>query len=316
MFRKSKSKQSYGTTPQAGRDKEESFDLNHGAAQTPSSVQTKTDTFESRTPQSKSHIKMKLSPYKPHSPKKTVDNSQSYFNETTTKNYAEIEQTQTSIVNPSTVESKMNKPYKPSGPDKSFPTPKPVVQVKAKDIPKAPAKQLIIGAGVMVKADITEADLVLIEGCVEGTINAKCIMILDGGSVLGEATCDVAYIAGIFTGPKLITAEKLQVGSTGRIKASISYNIISMDAGAVVTGMIVNCPPKVEEEKVEEKPAEEVSEIKKEDLVKEPIAESAKDSVNEPEKPVKKDDTIKKDPSKEAAVAADLAKDDAPTPLS
>jgi cytoskeletal protein CcmA (bactofilin family) len=163
----------------------------------------------------------------------------------------------------SAVASTSDKPvkmYKPSIPEPRMMAP----TVKPKDMPKAPAKQLIVGSGVMVNADITQADVVLVEGTIKGTIAADCLMILDGGIFQGEATCRVAYIAGIFSGPKLITSEKLQVGSTGKITASISYNVISMESGSVVTGMLTHVPPPVPEPEpvVEELPTvvEEVSE--------------------------------------------------------
>jgi cytoskeletal protein CcmA (bactofilin family) len=148
--------------------------------------------------------------------------------------------------------------YKPSIPEPKTMAP----TMKPKDMPKAAAKQLIVGSGVMVNADITQADVVLVEGTINGTISADCLMILDGGIFQGEATCRVAYIAGIFSGPKLITSEKLQVGSTGKITASISYNVISMESGSVVTGMLTHVPPPIPEPVIEDLPTvpEEVSE--------------------------------------------------------
>jgi len=125
--------------------------------------------------------------------------------------------------------------------------------LKAKDIPKVPAKQLIVGKGAVIKADVSEADLVLIEGTVEGTIDAKCIMIFNGGVVRGEAVCDEAYLAGTFIGSKLTAYEKITIKATAQIQASVSYYTISMEAGSIMSGNMVHSPQKSAPEKKSER---------------------------------------------------------------
>jgi Polymer-forming cytoskeletal len=76
------------------------------------------------------------------------------------------------------------------------------------------------------------------QGSLEGKIAAKRIVVAEGGRFSGEASCDIADVAGRFEGISLVCSNKLTVKSTGHIASAMSYASLSVDAGGVLSGSV------------------------------------------------------------------------------
>ncbi|CAM9335897.1 unnamed protein product [Chrysoparadoxa australica] len=102
--------------------------------------------------------------------------------------------------------------------------------------PRNSESNMLVGRFVLMKADISEAELVVVHGTLEGTIECKYLIIETGGMVTGTVKCEFADIAGRFDGKDLYVKTKLAVRTSGRVHASVSYSGLVVDSGGVLVG--------------------------------------------------------------------------------
>lgn len=114
------------------------------------------------------------------------------------------------------------------------PAPEPVAMSgSAADMP---GSKLSIGANINLKGvEISNCDVLHIEGNVEATINSKAMEIAKPGRLNGTAIIDVAEIHGDFSG-ELTARAKLVVHSTGRVTGTIRYGKLVVAEGGTVNG--------------------------------------------------------------------------------
>jgi cytoskeletal protein CcmA (bactofilin family) len=109
-----------------------------------------------------------------------------------------------------------------------------------KATPKDEGNKLIVGAHIELKdSEITDCDILIVEGRVKSTIKSRQIRIAQGGVFVGTAEVDVAEIHGFFDG-NLIAHKKLIVHATAHIHGHISYTSMTVEDGAIITGSIEN----------------------------------------------------------------------------
>ena len=73
--------------------------------------------------------------------------------------------------------------------------------------------KLIVGPNIKLKGvEITDCDTLVVEGCVEATMNSRVIHIAENGAFKGSAEIDIAEIYGEFEGD-LTVREKLVIYS-------------------------------------------------------------------------------------------------------
>ncbi|MDO4706577.1 MAG: polymer-forming cytoskeletal protein [Comamonadaceae bacterium] len=111
----------------------------------------------------------------------------------------------------------------------------------APDSGKEEAKQqskLTVGPNIKLKGvEITDCDVLSIDGVVEATLESKLIQISEQGSFNGTANIDVAEIRGSFDG-ELTVREKLTVFATGKVTGKIRYGKLVVEEGASISGEI------------------------------------------------------------------------------
>jgi len=113
-------------------------------------------------------------------------------------------------------------------------TPAPTEPVKA--IAKDEGNKLIVGPNIKLKgAEITNCDILVVEGRVEAAMNSKQIRITEGGVFVGKAEIDVAEIGGLFDG-ELTVRDHLVIRATGQVKGTIRYGTITIEQGGVIVG--------------------------------------------------------------------------------
>ena len=117
--------------------------------------------------------------------------------------------------------------------------------------PKDEGNKLIVGPHIELKgSEITDCEILVVEGRVESTMKSRQIRIAQGGVFIGTAEVDVAEIRGFFDG-QLIVHKRLIIYATAQIHGHINYASMTVEDGAVVTGTI-NVLPKQSDLSAEE----------------------------------------------------------------
>ncbi|MEO8485872.1 MAG: polymer-forming cytoskeletal protein [Betaproteobacteria bacterium] len=96
--------------------------------------------------------------------------------------------------------------------------------------------KLIVGRNVKLKGvEISDCEMVVVEGQVEASVTAKGMQIAKPGTLKGNAVIDIAEIDGDFTG-ELTAHTKLVVNGTGRVSGTIRYGSLIVAEGGEITG--------------------------------------------------------------------------------
>lgn len=96
--------------------------------------------------------------------------------------------------------------------------------------------KLSIGVNIKLKGvEITDCDVLIIEGQVEATVHSKVMQIDEPGTLNGTAVIDVAEIRGEFSG-ELTAQTRLVVHGTGRVSGTIRYGKLVVEEGGELTG--------------------------------------------------------------------------------
>ena len=99
-----------------------------------------------------------------------------------------------------------------------------------------PGSRLHVGVNIKLKGvEISDCDVLVIEGHVEATVNSKAMQIDRPGTLKGTALIDVAEVHGDFTG-ELTARTRLVVHGTGRVSGSIRYGKLVVEEGGEISG--------------------------------------------------------------------------------
>ena len=114
--------------------------------------------------------------------------------------------------------------------------------VSARESTPAPSPEEVAGSklfvGVNIKlkgVEISNCDVLVIEGQVDATINSKVMEISKPGTLTGTAMIDVAEIHGEFSG-ELTARTKLVVHGTGRVTGTVRYGKLVVAEGGTLDG--------------------------------------------------------------------------------
>ena len=109
--------------------------------------------------------------------------------------------------------------------------------------PDTPGSQLFVGPNIKLKGvEISECDVLIVEGHVEATVNSKSMQIAKPGTLKGVAVIDVAEIDGEFSG-ELTARAKLIVRGTGRVSGKIRYGRLIVADGGEISGDVQRIDP-------------------------------------------------------------------------
>jgi cytoskeletal protein CcmA (bactofilin family) len=99
-----------------------------------------------------------------------------------------------------------------------------------------PGSKLHVGVNIKLKGvDISDCDVLVIEGSVEATVHSKAMQIAPPGTLKGTAVIDVAEIHGEFAG-ELTARMRLVVHGTGRVSGTIRYGKLIVAEGGELSG--------------------------------------------------------------------------------
>ncbi len=104
-------------------------------------------------------------------------------------------------------------------------------------------RRLAIGVDINLKGvEISNCDVLVIEGNVDATVHSKAMEILAPGRLNGTATIDIAEIHGTFEG-ELTARTRLVVHGTGRVTGTIRYGSLVVAEGGSLTGELTRLEP-------------------------------------------------------------------------
>jgi cytoskeletal protein CcmA (bactofilin family) len=102
--------------------------------------------------------------------------------------------------------------------------------------PAETGSKLIVGPNIKLKgSEITDCEILVVEGRVEASMNSRDIRIAEGGIFSGKAEIDVAEIRGLFEG-ELTARKRLVVYATGKVTGTIRYGAMMVEEGGVIAG--------------------------------------------------------------------------------
>ena len=109
-------------------------------------------------------------------------------------------------------------------------------QQAAKSASSDEGSKLIVGPNIKLKgSEITDCEILVVEGRVEASMNSRDIRIAEGGVFSGKAEIDVAEVRGTFEG-ELTARKRLVVYATGKVSGTIRYGALMVEEGGTITG--------------------------------------------------------------------------------
>ena len=101
---------------------------------------------------------------------------------------------------------------------------------------QSPGSKLFVGVNIKLKGvEVSDCDLLVIEGHVEATVHSKEMQISQPGTLNGTAQIDVAEVHGEFTG-ELTARSRLVVHGTGKVSGTIRYGKLIVEEGGTISG--------------------------------------------------------------------------------
>jgi cytoskeletal protein CcmA (bactofilin family) len=114
--------------------------------------------------------------------------------------------------------------------------PTPGIYTPGLGLAEAPGSKLFVGINIKLKGvEISDCDVLVVEGQVEATVYSKGLQIAKPGTLKGTAAIDVAEIFGEFSG-ELTARTRLVVHGTGRVSGTIRYGKLIVAEGGEISG--------------------------------------------------------------------------------
>ena len=119
----------------------------------------------------------------------------------------------------------------------------PAKESPTREIDEAAGSKLSVGPNIKLKGvEISNCDILVVEGQMEATVNSTAMKIAAQGTLKGVAVIDVAEIHGEFSG-ELTARKKLIVHGTGRVTGAIRYGTLVVIEGGDLTGDVKRLDP-------------------------------------------------------------------------
>jgi cytoskeletal protein CcmA (bactofilin family) len=99
----------------------------------------------------------------------------------------------------------------------------------------------IIAKDVTIAGNIAAGDDVQINGVVEGDVHCVNLTLGETGRVVGAITAENVVVAGTVDGP--ISATKVALVSTAQVSSDVSYQDLSIEPGARISGRLLWTQP-------------------------------------------------------------------------
>lgn len=111
-------------------------------------------------------------------------------------------------------------------------------ETPAAAIPAENGSKLIVGPNIKLKgSEITDCEILVVEGRVEASMKSRDIRIAEGGVFSGKAEIDVAEVRGDFEGD-LTARKRLVIYATGKVSGVIRYGALTVEEGGSLSGEV------------------------------------------------------------------------------
>lgn len=100
---------------------------------------------------------------------------------------------------------------------------------------KHPKLEVVIGSETVIKGEIISKGTVRIDGRFEGTLSADCVIIGEGGNILGDVTAKTMIAAGRLIG-NVHATESVEIQPKGEVTGDIYSHKLSVAEGGVFEG--------------------------------------------------------------------------------
>jgi len=125
-----------------------------------------------------------------------------------------------------------------------------------KSAPGEDGNKLIVGPNIKLKgSEITDCEILVVEGRVEASMNSRDIRIAEGGVFSGKAEIDVAEVRGTFEGD-LTARKRLVIYATGKVSGVIRYGAMMIEEGGIISGDVATLSAGASLAKLPEAPAQ------------------------------------------------------------
>jgi cytoskeletal protein CcmA (bactofilin family) len=105
---------------------------------------------------------------------------------------------------------------------------------------EASGSKLFVGVNIKLKGvEISDCDVLVVEGHVEATVHSKAMEIAKPGTLHGNVMIDIAEVHGTFSG-ELTARTRLVVHGTGRVSGKIRYGELVVHQGGEVSGDVAH----------------------------------------------------------------------------
>lgn len=109
--------------------------------------------------------------------------------------------------------------------------------------------KLIVGPNIKLKgSEITDCEILVVEGRVEASMNSRDIRIAEGGVFSGKAEIDVAEVRGLFEGD-LTARKQLVIYASGKVTGKIRYGALTIEEGGAISGDVATLTKDVQTSK-------------------------------------------------------------------
>lgn len=95
--------------------------------------------------------------------------------------------------------------------------------------------EVIIGSETVIKGEIVSHGTVRIDGRFEGSLSADCVIIGEGGNILGDVTAKSLIAAGKLTG-NVVATESVEIQTKGEVLGDIYTHKLTVAEGGVFEG--------------------------------------------------------------------------------
>lgn len=135
----------------------------------------------------------------------------------------------------------------------------------ARPAPADEGSKLIVGPNIKLKgSEITDCEILVVEGRVEASMKSRDIRIAEGGVFSGKAEIDVAEVRGNFEG-ELTARKRLVIHATGKVTGTIRYGAMMVEEGGSISGDVAtlaagNAPARAAESAAQTTTAESTQE--------------------------------------------------------
>lgn len=93
-----------------------------------------------------------------------------------------------------------------------------------------------IGTDIVVSGNVTGTGQLHIDGRVDGDVQCETLIQGEGGTIAGHIACDSVHLAGLVDGT--VKARVVTLEPTARVTGDLSYETLSIAAGAAIEGRL------------------------------------------------------------------------------